>query len=62
MSIDHPAGPRLRLAFLLCFSHQSQFCAGGHGPGADIVLTPGRSPQAIARSGSAVTVIRQRRD
>lgn len=25
----------------------------------DIVLTPGRSPQAIARSGSAITVIRQ---
>ena len=25
----------------------------------DIVLTPGRSPQAIARSGSAVTIIRQ---
>ena len=44
-------------AGLVVVFHAPVFAQAGS-PDSDIVLTPGRSPQAIARSGSAVTVIR----
>ncbi|HRK23746.1 MAG TPA: TonB-dependent receptor [Beijerinckiaceae bacterium] len=49
----------IRAAFaagLIVFSSLSQ--AQQSTPDQDIVLTPGRSPQALARSGSAVSIIR----
>ena len=55
MSMTKPFRAALAAGTLLAISTLSH--AQDADKGADVVLTPGRSAQSVARSGSAVTVI-----
>lgn len=63
MSINTPNRVAIAAGLFLAISTQSQAQQAAAQadtvaqPSADIVLTPGRGPQSIARSGSAVTVV-----